>query len=146
MNRRHHRSGDKTAVGERQKVKTVVNQVELIGPIENCADMQAFPDLYIYPRALAIAASQDGDEFGRGLRVAGGEQRDVDTSVHEALGEKGYELLPWPIVPRWHPPGDWGEHGYLEGHAEAPCHWARRASSKPGKGTRAKAVALSPWA
>ena len=50
MDRRHHGSVHEIAVGQGQEVEAVVNDVELVGPLEDRGDVQALGDLRIDAR------------------------------------------------------------------------------------------------
>ncbi len=53
------------AVGERQEVEAVVDQVELAGTLEERRDMQALPDLGVQRRVLGVSAWDTGAEVAQ---------------------------------------------------------------------------------
>ena len=63
VDRRDHRRVDEAAVGQRQEVEAVVDEVELVGSLEDRGDVQALPDLGVEARILRLA--------GRGGRRRG---------------------------------------------------------------------------
>ena len=110
VDRGHDRRLDERAVRERQEVEVVVDQVELVGPLEHRRDVQAFPDLGVEPGVLGVAGRCGADEARRSQRVSRREQGDVDPPGHEALRQQRDELLPRPVVARRHAPRDRRKH------------------------------------
>ena len=123
MDRGDHRCGDEIAVGERQEVEPVVDDVELVGALEHGGDVQALCDLGVDRRILRPAARRGRVQAGRGDRVGSSEQRDVMAGGDQALGEQRGELLPRPVVPRWCPPRDRREHSYSDRTASLAFGW-----------------------
>ena len=79
---------DELAVRQRQEVEAVVNDIELGGPFEDVRDVQAFADLGVDVGILRVRPRHNGGETAGCLRVAGREQRHVDSALNQALGEK----------------------------------------------------------
>ena len=104
MDRGQHRRIDEAAIGQRKEVEAVVDDVELVGPLEHVGDVETLTYLGLDVGVLRVAALDDGGEAARSLRIAGREQRHVDSPPDEPLGEQRCELLPWPVVTRRHPP------------------------------------------
>ena len=105
------------AVGERQEVEVVVDQVELRGVLEHGGDVQALPYLGVQLRVLRVTGGDRADQ-GRGReRVGGGEQRHVHPALDQPLGQERDELLPRAVVARRHPPRDGGQHRETERRA-----------------------------
>ena len=122
---------DQPAVGQRQEVEAVVDDVELVGPLEHLGDVQALGDLGVdrrRPRTSRTAAV--ARELGRWSTESA-----VANSVtswprrHEALGEQRREQLPRPVVTGRGPPRDRGEHGDPQGDSSR-C--AKCRDSRPG--------------
>lgn len=112
VDRGHHRRVDQTAVGERQEVESVVDDVEIIGPLEHRGDVQALGDLGIDRFVLGPTTRRRRYQFGGGDRVCGGEQGDVMPGGDQTLGEQRGELFPRTVVPRRCPPCDRCQHGH----------------------------------
>ena len=110
VDRRQHRRFDEAAVRERQKVEAVVDQVELCGTLEDGRDVQRLPHLRVQIRSFRIAGGSRPDQPRPCRRVGRGEQRHVDATIDEALGQERDEQLPRPVVPRRNPPRDRREH------------------------------------
>ena len=104
MNRRHDRRVDEAAVGQRQEVETVVDDVELTGPLERVSDVEALGHLRFDRRILRVPPGNRCGKPTRGDRVSGGEQRHVDSSRNESLGQERGELFPRPVVTGGHAP------------------------------------------
>ena len=88
MDRGDHRCVDEAAVGEREEVETVVDEVELVGALEHRRDVEAFGDLGVDGGVFGPAVGGGAVERGCGHRVGRGEQGDVVAGGHEALGEQ----------------------------------------------------------
>ncbi len=104
MDRRDDGGRDQPAVGERQEVESVVDDVELRRPFEDLGDVEALGHLRIEGRVLRPPVRHHGTQAGRGQRITGGEQRDVVPARHQSLRQEGGEELPRPIVAGRHPP------------------------------------------
>jgi hypothetical protein len=111
----HDRGVDEAAVGEREEVEAVVDDVELVGVLEDVGDVRALGRLGVDVVVLGPAVSAGAAECRGCLRVAGGEQRDVVAGCDESVGEKRCEQFPWRVVVRWGAPGDRGEDGDPQG-------------------------------
>ena len=109
MDRRHHGSVHQVAVGQREEVEAVVNDVELVGPLEDRRDVQALGDLRIDTRVVGPSSGDDAAEVCGCLRIPRGEQRDVVPASHEPFGEQRGEQLPGAVVPWRGTPRDGGE-------------------------------------
>ena len=120
---RHHGRVDETAVGERQEVEVVVDQIELVGPLEHLRDVQALPDLGVQAVILGVRARAGPGEHGLRDRVGRGEQRDVHAARDQALGQERDDALPRSVVPRRDAPGDRREHGDANGGLSARPRW-----------------------
>jgi hypothetical protein len=135
VDRRHDRRGDQAAVGERQIVEAVVDQIELAGTLERSGDVQRLPDLRVQCRVLCIPRRCRADQACARDRVRGGEQRDVDPACDQPFGQERGELLPRSVVARRHPPGDRREYPHTQTHARRPgtatCRVTPFASSSP---------------
>jgi hypothetical protein len=105
-----HRGVHQSGVGEGKEIEAVVDEVELIGPLEQRGDVERLPHLGIHTGGLRVPTGRHGRQPGRRDRIGGGEQRDIDSPGHQALGQQRHEQLPGPIVAGRHPPRDRGEH------------------------------------
>ncbi len=113
MDGRHHRRPRVLAEGERQPVEVVVHQVELARPGQCVRDVQRLPDPAVQLGILRVAVRADAVESGRRHRVERGEERDIDSSRDQPLGQQAGDRLPRPVVPGRRAPGDRREHGEL---------------------------------
>ena len=120
VDRRHHGRLDEAAVGERQEVEAVVEDVELRRALERGGDVERLPHLRVERRILGVPRRRAPDEARARDRVGRREQRHVDASLDQTLRQEGCEQLPRPVTPRGHSPRDRGEHP----HAEAVGHRA----------------------
>ena len=57
----HHRGVDQAAVGERQEVEAVVDDVELVGALERGGDVQALGDLGVDRGVLLVPGRSRAD-------------------------------------------------------------------------------------
>ena len=130
MDRRHDRRVDEAAVGEREEVEPVVDDVELVGALEHRRDVEAFGDLGLDGGVLRPATGGGAVEFGGGDRVGRGEQGDVVAGRDESLGEQRRELLPRAVVARRRSPGDRREHRDPEGWAVVGAVMASRNAAR----------------
>src|SRR5204863_4581448 len=131
---------------ERKEVETVVDQVELVGALEEVGDMETLAHLGLDLGVFRITAFDDGGETSRSLRIAGRKQRHVDTACDEALGEKRRELLPRPVGTRRRPPGDRREDRHSK-RAGCPCgrgHPSASVTPAPGVLRRAPRTPSPP--
>src|SRR5262249_15797449 len=62
MNRREHWRAHQSAVAKWQKVKMVVNQIEGFRLLEDCRNMQTFPDLRIYRGVFGVRPWTDANQ------------------------------------------------------------------------------------
>ncbi len=106
VDRRQDGRLDEPAVGQRQEVEAVVDEVELAGPLEGVRDVEALGHLRLDVRILGVRASDDGRETARGRRVGGREEGHVDAPGNEPFGQQRRELLPRPVVTGRHAPRD----------------------------------------
>ena len=114
VDRGDHRRRDEMAVGERQEVEPVVDDVKLPSVLEYRSDVQTFGDLGVDRRILRPAGRGGCVQGRRGDRVRGGEQRHLMARSDQALGEQRGELLPRPVVTRWRPPRDRRQYGHSD--------------------------------
>ncbi len=110
VDRRDHRCVDEAAVGEREEVEAVVDDVEVVGTLEHRGDVQALGDLRLDRGILGPPGRCRAVQRGGGDRVGGGEQRHVVPRGDQPLGEQRCELFPRAVVARRRPPGDRSEH------------------------------------
>ena len=139
MDRREHRRVDEPAVGQRQEVEAVVDDVELGGALEHVRDVEAFRDLRVDVRILRVPTVDDGREPSRGHRVTGGEQGHVDSPRDQPLRQKRRELLPRAVVTRGNAPRDRRQHGHTEAvraGRHAVAFWSRGAERLCGGSRR----------
>src|SRR2546426_11473936 len=78
MNRRQHWRAHQSAIAEWQKVKMVVNQIECLSLLEDCRNMQTFPDLRIESEVFGVRPWTDANETRARQRIRCGKQRDLD--------------------------------------------------------------------
>ena len=100
MNRGQHWRAYQPAVAERQKVKMIVNQIELLSLLEDLRNMQAFPDLRIQGAILRVGARSNRTERGIGERVGRCEQGHVVPARSQSLGQVPYHRLPGAVMAR----------------------------------------------
>jgi hypothetical protein len=93
VNGRQDRRRHERAVRQRQEVETVVDQIELVGPLEERRDVETFGDLRLDVVVLLPTARDHRRETSTGLRVARREEGDVDTACYETFGQQRHELL-----------------------------------------------------
>jgi hypothetical protein len=110
MNRREHWRAHQSSVAERQKVKMVVNQIEGFGLLEDCSNMQAFPDLRINVGVFGVGAWTDTNQPRSCQRIRRGKARDLDPTRYQAFRQQRDNALPGPVVPRGHAPGYGRQH------------------------------------
>ena len=65
MNGRDDRGVDETAVGERQEVEAVVDQIELCGALEDTGDVERSPRLGVDGGILGVAGRRHANQPGR---------------------------------------------------------------------------------
>ena len=114
VDRREDRRLDQAAVRQRKEVEAVVDDVELVCPLEDVRYVQALADLGLCLRILRIRSRHDRGEAARRPGVASRKQRHVDPALDQALGEERRELFPRTVVARRHPPRDRSEHGHAQ--------------------------------
>ncbi len=83
MNRGDDRRVDQIAVGERQEVEAVVDQVELCGSFEHRRDVKRLPDLRRQPRILGVSVGAVATRRAPVIESA------VANSVNRPPGEPG---------------------------------------------------------
>jgi hypothetical protein len=71
VNSGHNRGGSQTAIGQRQIIEMVVDNVVGIGTLKEFRYVQALPDLGDEGAAFFITLGANGMQFGTGLRVRG---------------------------------------------------------------------------
>ena len=113
----HDRGRHQPAVGERQEVEAVVDQVETHRPARTPRRCAGTPT----PWGLGWTPSTSEYPLGR-HPTPGGPGRVTESAVanrvtstprgDQALGQEGDELLPGPVVPGWDTPGDRSQQGY----------------------------------
>ncbi len=109
---RQHGRVDEAAVGQRQEVEAVVDDVELGGPLEDVRDVQALAHLGLGIGIFRVPPGHDRRQAAGGQGVGRCEQGHVDAPFDEPLGEERGELLPRPVVPRRDPPRHRRQHGH----------------------------------
>ena len=62
VDRREHRRLDEPAVGEREKIEAVVDDVELVRPLEGVRDVQALGHLRVDVRIFGVTTGDDSSE------------------------------------------------------------------------------------
>ena len=111
MDRRQDRRVDEPAVGQRQEVEAVVDDVELVGALERVRDVEALDDLGLDARDPPSSPRRPPKRAGRRSSSRAVAKSVTSTpSRDEPLGEQRCELLPRPVVARRHPPRDRREH------------------------------------
>ena len=143
VDRGHDGRIDQPAVGQRQEVEVVVDQVELAGPLEDLRDVQALPDLGVERVVFGIRARARSDQRRLRDRVGRREQRDRDAASDQALGQQRHHALPRPVMTRRNAPRDRRQHRHAEpvepGQAPSRGAWAlaaRRLRSLRARGFR----------
>lgn len=97
----HHGGADQAAVGEWHEVEVVRDDVELVGPLEDCRVVESLPDFGVHG-GVFLVPGWSGTAQGRGrCGVSGGEEGDVVAGSHEAFRKRRGDLLPRPIAGRW---------------------------------------------
>ena len=131
VDRGQHRRLDELAVRQREEVEAVVDEVELVRALEHLGDVQALAHLRVDVRILRLSSRHDRlRAVPRCLRIASGEQRDVDAALDEPFGEQRGELLPRAVVAGRDAPGDRRQHGHAEHSVGQPTGPARVAPSR----------------
>ena len=74
VDRGHDGRGDEAAVGQRQEVEPVVDEVELVGPLERGGDVRALRRLGVDRRVLGPPRRDHGGQGGVGHGIAAGEE------------------------------------------------------------------------
>jgi len=93
-----HRGRHQPAVGQRQEIELIGHQIELARPLEGRRDVQASVDLGIDGDVFLVTGRRFTVQSSRGQRISGGEQRDIVAEAHQALGQRGRDLLPGPVT------------------------------------------------
>ena len=102
----HDGGVDEGAVGERQEVEAVVDDVEFVGVFEHVGDVDALGNL---GDDVVVFGPPGGDcraKLRGGYRVSGGEDGDLVTESNETFGECRGEQLPRAVVARRGTPCD----------------------------------------
>ena len=106
------------AIGQRQKVIIIVDEVEFFGLFHDCGNMQCFPNLGIHFAVFFVWRLAYAAQFGASQRIAGGVKRDVDVLFDQSFGQQRYDAFPRAVMPGRCPPGDRGDDGNF--HSNAP--------------------------
>src|SRR5437867_13013506 len=85
MDRRQYWRAYQSAVAEWQKVKMVVNQIECRSLLEDCRNMQTFPDLRIYSGVFGVRSWTDANQPRACQRIRRGKERDLDPTRYQAF-------------------------------------------------------------
>src|SRR5262245_52773652 len=117
MNRRQHWCTHQSTVAQWRKVKMVVDQLEGLSLLENCRNMQTFPDLRIESGVFGVRPWTDANQPRACQRIRRGKQRDLDPTCYQAFRQQRHNTLPGAIVPRWHAPGNGRQHSNTHGAA-----------------------------
>ena len=124
VDRRGHRCRCEPAVGQREEVELVGDQVELVRPLKSGRDVQAARDLRVDGRVLLVPSRRYSMQPPRGRRVGGGEKRDVVAPRDQSLGYGRGHLLPRAVRPWWRAVGDRRQdgdpHAGLQARVRAP--------------------------
>ena len=88
----------------------IVNQIKLVGLLENFGNMQALPDLRRYPGIFLITRRTNRMQPGVCKRVRCCKQGYIDIFLDQPLGQQGNNPFPWAIMPGRRSPGNRGKH------------------------------------
>ena len=150
MQRLHDRRGRQPRERERHRVvgRLVMNDVELVRALDRRGEVQHLVEL---PRphvlVVPVAVLVDGVQLGCGLRVGGGEERDVVAARHEAFGQERRHQLNRARLVRRHFGGDRGDVRDAQWscvHAHA-CSRSGGSTRRASKCSRAMSAAIRAW-
>ena len=102
-----------------------VHQVELRRPGQRMGDVQRFPHPPIHRRIVGITTRAHAVEAGRRDRVQGREQRHIDATRRQALGQQSSHPFPRPVVTRRRPP----RHRPEQRYPHENDRWSRRSAT-----------------
>jgi hypothetical protein len=109
-----HGRRNQIAVSQREKIKMVVDEVEVIGALKAMGDVQPLPDLRVERRIVRIAARADCFQLGACVRIGAGKERDLQPARDQPLRQGRNHLFPGTVMPRGHTPGNRRQHGNTE--------------------------------
>jgi len=94
---------DELAVGEREEVESVVDDVEVGCAFERRGDVETLGNFWLDARIVRPTAGRSGMQGGGRERVGRSEQRDVVADSNEPVGQQGAEhcCLPSAGRARW---------------------------------------------
>ena len=102
----HDRRVDEAAVGQRQEIEAVVNDVEVVRVFEHVGDVHALGDLGIDIVVFGPPGGDGRSKLRGGQRVGRGEEGHLVTERDETFGEGRGKKLPRTIVTRRCSPRD----------------------------------------
>jgi hypothetical protein len=89
MNGGHERGGDKSGIGQGQKVKMIMNNIKIISMLKEFRDMQALPYFWQNGAVFFITPGANGMQLAACFRITGCKEGNIIATRNQSRFPKG---------------------------------------------------------